>query len=401
MMYEATEEQEDAVRMLEPGRILFGPTGVGKTYAALLYYVRYQSEKPLIVITTAVKRNKFDWQTEATMLNIRSQVDGMDFAYGPMKVDSWNNIKKYIDVKDAFFIFDEQRVVGRGTWAKSFMKIAENNDWIMLSATPGDTWMDYAAVFVANGFFKNVRDFEMKHVVYKPFLSYPQILRYENEGRLQELRNEILVEMPNPTVKPRNNNVIVTTYDHDAYDTVIKKRWDPLEQKPIETVARAYYLARMIMNADVSRVEALRELMKMHPRLIVFYTFNYELDILRSLANEEQITYGEMNGFSHDALPDDEFWLYFVQYTSGSEGWNCIETDAMVFYSMPYSYRMFHQAHGRIDRRNNPARTLYYYVLTCQEGVDKQIERALNAKRNFNEGAWKDLEGVWKRLEEV
>lgn len=387
--YTPTEEQETAVEMLESGRILFGDVGSGKTYASLLYYVRHQYPKPLYVITTAVKRNKLDWQQEAAMLNIRGNVEDSPTARGPMVVDSWNNLHKYTEVTDAFFIFDEQRVVGRGAWVKNFLKVAENNEWIMLSATPGDVWMDYAAVFVANGYYKSIKDFEWHHVIYKPFINYPKVLKYIDEGRLQEYRNEVLVEMPTPSRKLRSNNRLTVGYDHEAYRKVVKDRWDPFAQEPIETVSKAYFLARMVMNADESRFVEARKILGLHPRLIIFYSFNYELEILRKLS--QFTTVAEMNGQRHDPIPESVSWVYLVQYTAGSEGWNCTETDATLFYSLPYSYRMFHQAHGRIDRLSNPAKKLYYYVLSTGEGIDKMIEDALNRKRNFNEKAWKDL----------
>jgi hypothetical protein len=386
--YTPSEEQEAAVSMLESGRILFGPVGSGKSYAALLYYLRHQYPKPLYVITTATKRDRLEWQNEAAMLRIRSDVEDSPTAYGPMKVDSWNNLKNYVDVTDAFFILDEQRLVGRGAWVKNFLKIAENNEWIMLSATPGDVWMDYAAVFVANGFYKSIYDFEWHHVIYKPFINYPKVLKYIDEGRLQELRNQVLVEMPYEG-KPRIVNWIRTGYDREAYRRVVKDRWNVFEDKPIENVSEAYYLARMVLNADESRYNEAMNLLKTHKRLIIFYNFNYELEILRNL--DVITTVGEMNGHRHDPLPETEDWVYLVQYTAGSEGWNCVETDAMLFYSLPYSHRLFHQAHGRIDRRSSKFRKLYYYILSCGEGVDAMIEKAQNSKRDFHEGAWKDL----------
>jgi hypothetical protein len=386
--YTPSEEQEAAVSMLESGRILFGPVGSGKSYASLLYYVRHQYPKPLYIITTAVKREKLEWQMEASMLNIRQEVEDSATAYGPMVVDSWNNLKKYVDVTNAFFILDEQRLVGRGAWVKNFLKIAENNEWIMLSATPGDVWMDYAAVFVANGFYKSIWDFEWRHVIYKPFINYPKVMKYVNEGLLQELRNQILVEMPYEG-KPRVNNLIRVGYDREAYRRVVKDRWNVFEDRPIENVSEAYRLARMVLNADDSRYAEVLNAMKKHPRLIVFYNFNYELEILRNL--NTIITVGEMNGHRHDPVPETESWVYLVQYTAGSEGWNCTDTDAMLFYSLPYSHRLFHQAHGRIDRRSSKYRKLYYYVLSAGEGVDADIEGSQNRKRDFHEGAWKDL----------
>lgn len=131
--------QEKAVKQLKSGSILCGGVGSGKTFTSLMFVKRNYSV-PVIVITTAKKRDTNDWQRDSKKIGLKD-----------VKVDSWNNIEKYKDIKDHFFIFDEQRVVGYGKWAKSFIKISKSNDWILLSATPGDTWMNYIPTFIANG----------------------------------------------------------------------------------------------------------------------------------------------------------------------------------------------------------------------------------------------------------
>jgi hypothetical protein len=128
-------------------------------------------------------------------------------------------------------------------------------------------------------------------------------------------------------------------------------------------------------------------LLQDHPKLIVFYSFNYELDALRTLS--DVIDIGEWNGHKHEQPPLGDKWLYLVQYTAGAEGWNCVITDAMCFYSLVYSFKTFHQAHGRIDRLNTPFTNLYYYILKSNSAIDSAIFESLSKKRNFNEGDFK------------
>ena len=130
------------------------------------------------------------------------------------------------------------------------------------------------------------------------------------------------------------------------------------------------------------------ELFDKHDRAIIFYNYDYELMILRSLAEMKNIKYAEWNGKKHEELPTGEKWLYFVQYTAGAEGWNCITTDTIIFYSQNYSYKMTEQAEGRIDRMNTPYKDLYYYHVRSNAPIDIAILRALKEKRNFNERAF-------------
>jgi hypothetical protein len=300
-------------------------------------------------------------------------------------VDSWNNISKYKDVKGAFFIFDEQRVVGSGAWVKSFLKIAKANNWILLSATPGDTWTDYIPVFVANGFYKNRTEFGREHIVWSRYAKYPKIDRYVNTGRLIRLRNRILVDMDFKRLTVSHHEDIYVGYDIAKYKDVSRTRWDPYKDEPIINAAGLCYIWRKIVNTSEERQIALLELYEKHPKMIVFYNFDYELDILKGLYYGDSVEIAEWNGHKHQQIPSGNRWVYLVQYTAGAEGWNCIKTDTIVFFSQNYSYKVMQQSAGRIDRLNTPFRDLYYYHLRTRSGIDLAIKRALDAKKKFNE----------------
>ena len=301
-------------------------------------------------------------------------------------VDSWNNITKYVDVKNAFFIFDEQRVVGYGAWTKAFLKIVKSNDWILLSATPGDTWQDYIPVFIANGFYRNKTDFVDQHVIYDWRAKYPKIDGYRNTGRLIRLRDKILVTMDFKRQTVSHHEDVRVSYDISKYKDIMRSRWNPWEDRPIETAAELCMALRRVTNSDESRAVAVLELLEDHPKAIIFYSYDYELDILRSLGYPEGTEIAEWNGHKHQEIPTGDKWVYLVQYTAGCEGWNCITTDTIIFYSQQYSYKVATQAAGRIDRLTTPYRDLNYYHLKSFSGIDLAISKALSKKKNFNEG---------------
>ena len=381
MYVDLAPHQVEVLKKMKNGCILWGGVGTGKTRVALAYYLNCETPEDLYVITTAKKRDALDWEEEAAKTGIGKE-EGASLA-GLLTVDSWNNISKYEDVEGAFFIFDEQRLVGSGAWVKSFYKIAKKNKWILLSATPGDTWLDFIPVFVANGFYKNKTQFLREHVVYNTFSKFPKVDRYTGVGTLVRLKNDIVIHMPYKRHTTREEIDVKCKYDTELFHKATKARWHVFEQRPLRNAAELFLVMRKIVNSDPSRLTAIREIMVEHPRLIVFYTFDYELDALRTLAGE--IPLAEWNGHKHQPIPDTERWLYLVQYTSGSESWNCITTDAMVFYSLTYSYKMWEQAHGRIDRMNTPYDTLWYYILMSNSWIDKQIRKALDAKQSFQE----------------
>ena len=381
MTLELMPHQEEAIKHLGNGKILWGGVGTGKSMAVLAYYMEKEHGKDIFVITTAKKRDSLEWEGEAARVGISTAHELT--CSGALVVESWNNISKFEDREGCFFIFDEQRLVGSGAWVKSFLRIAKKNDWILLSATPGDTWMDYAPVFIANGFYRNITHFKAEHVVYEPFTKYPKIRTYLGVRQLEKLRNEILVEMPYASHTERILNWLEVDYDKELFNKVYKERWNPYLGKPVKDIAELFRLMRRVANTDPSRLETIRMLMGCHPRLVIFYSFNYELELLRTLSEYRPVF--EWNGHKKDPLPQGDCWIYLVQYAAGAEGWNCTTTDAMVLYSLTYSYKNFIQAQGRIDRLNTPYTQLYYYILSSNSKIDVWIRSALTSKRNFNE----------------
>ena len=395
-MIKLYDYQKDAVRRMTNGCILCGGVGSGKSITSLAYFHKQyggvcdpfsamKNPPDLYIITTARKRDTLEWEGELGPFLLSTHPES-NFYKNKVVVDSWNNIKKYTNVTDAFFIFDEQRVVGNGTWVKSFLAIAKRNRWILLSATPGDTWSDYIPVFLANGFYKNRTEFTREHVVYSRFTKYPKVDRYINTGRLIRLRNRVLVDMDFNRHTIAHHEDIWCDYDVQKYKSATKLRWDPFKDEPIRDAGGLCYVWRHIVNADPSRQVALLEIFEKHPKMIVFYNFDYERDILLNLYYGENVEIAEWSGHAHQPIPDSKSWVYLVQYTAGCEGWNCIRTDTIVFFSQNYSYKVMEQASGRIDRLNTPFTDLFYYHLKSRSGIDLAIGKALAAKRNFNEG---------------
>lgn len=384
---ELYEHQLSAVKKMKNGCILCGGVGTGKSRTALAYYAvqngweldeknsvvrgAFSSPRQLYIITTAKKRDSCEWMDECSWFDVQNVV-----------IDSWNNVKKYVKIFGAFFIFDEQRVVTYNRWGKSFVNIARKNNWVMLSATPGDTWSDYIPVFIANGFYRTKTEFMQRHAVFNRFSKYPKIDKYIDTGYLCKCRNSILVNMPFKRDTISHYIRVDCQYDKNLYKTVWRDRWNPYESCPIKEGGELCHLLRRVVNSDPSRLKSLAPIFEKHKRLIIFYNHTYELEMLRECFKDVPI--GEWNGEKHQDIPDTDSWIYLVQYAAGAEGWNCVKTDAIVFYSQSYSYRATVQAAGRIDRMNTPYKDLYYYCLKSSAPIDLAIARALNAKKNFN-----------------
>lgn len=394
------DHQSKAITQLKTGSILCGGVGSGKSRTAIAYYFikecggsikinnhgtyeAMKKPKDLYIITTAKKRDTLEWEGECAPFNLTT-TKGDSINGVTVIVDSWNNIAKYASVKNAFFIFDEQRLVGSGSWVKSFIKIAKTNNWILLSATPGDTWTDYIPVFIANGFYKNRTEFLKRHAVYSRFTKYPKIEKYMETNLLFKLRDRLTVDMPYVRHTNRINRDILVDYDKKLFDEALTRRWDVYENKPIKNISQLCYILRKIVNSDVSRLDVTRDIIKKHSKVIIFYNFNYELELLRQLNKELKIPCNEWNGHKHEPVPNGDNWMYLVQYSAGAEGWNCVETDTILFYSQNYSYKIMEQASGRIDRLNTKFNDLFYYHVKSKSSIDMAISKSLKNKKVFN-----------------
>ena len=392
--------QYEAVEKASNGSIFNGGTGTGKSRTGLYFYFKQQggsyvgsdyvpmkNPKDLYIITPALKRDKVEWAPELALFGLSTDPE-TNYYKNKVVIDSWNNIKKYTEIKGQFVIFDEDKVCGGGAWTKAFLKIAKNNDWIILSASPGDTWIDYWPVFVANGFYKNKTEFIREHVVYSQYTKFPKVERYLNTQRLMRLRDKILIDM---TVQrhtiPHHENVYCN-YDIQFYKDVFRKRWDPYKNEPLKQASELCWVLRKIVNSDESRQARLLEILEDHPKAIIFYSYDYERDILLNLGYEEGTKIAEWTGHKHEPIPESEKWVYLVNYASGAEGFNCISTNTIIFYSQTYSYKTLLQAQGRIDRLNTKFIDLYYYHLKSRSGIDLAISKALKEKKQFNESRW-------------
>lgn len=371
-----TPEQEQAVTKLKTGSILYGGVGSGKTYTSLVYYKEVHSDVPLYVITTAKVRDSHSWEESAANLGIKS-----------ITVDSWNNIEKYV-TKNGFFIFDEQKTLTYGKWSRTLIKIARSGKpWIMLSATPGDTWLDYMVVFIANGFYRNPTQFKEQHIVYNPYVKFPQIKEYINEGILMRHRRDILVPLVVKRHTRRHFESIYTDFNIALYSKVMTNRFNYLKNRPIKNASELTQLVRRIISSSPGRIRALKEQMAKYPKMIVFYNYDYEKDIIIKAAEQGGYNVAQYNGKVHDDLPESETWIYAVQYTA-AEGWNATSTNHIVFYSPNYSWKVTEQAQGRIDRLNTKFTDLYYTFLVSHSSIDEAVLKSVAQKKKFNESYW-------------
>ena len=379
-MIKLLKYQEEAIQKLHSGSVLYGATGSGKSLTGLAYYMRCWSHLDLYIITTSKKRNAGEWEEEIAKLGCPP----------PKAIDSWNRLKNYRMVSDAFFLFDEHKVGGHGKWAQSMITIAKKNKWILLTATPGDVWDDYASIFIANEFVKNKTTWNEDFCIFDRISKYPKIIGYQREDVLKNMRDAVLVPMEYQSEKVPIPYVIPYKVDHEeeAYVLARRKSLRHPEMRAFRNTSAMFAYMRMNLPDKESKIQALADVLKKEPKAIIFYNFTPEKYEIENAARQVNIPFFQYNGQIKDNVPDGDTWVYAVQYTAGAEAWNCITCRTVIFYSMNYSYKVMTQAKGRIDRCNSPFDELhYYYFISPDFEIDQEILNALTRKEKFNEEA--------------
>ena len=396
--------QENCLERLSTGKVLAADTGAGKSIMSLAWYLSkecasdehslksgakawtlYHGSPDLYIITTPKKRDSEEWESDLSKFNLVKGRNSKEMGEVNIFIDSWNNIKKYTEIKNSVFIFDEQRAVGSGTWAKSFVKIAKQNHWIMLSATPGDTWSDWCPLMIAKGYYPNRTAFFNKHAVYNPYVKYREIIRWDNTDELEYYRSKMLVTCRMEKKTTRHfEEVIADCSNKYEVKRAYKERTNPKTGEPFKSASELCAYTRNIINTDPTRSAVGLKIIQMYDRIIIFYTLTDELEGIKWACNKAGRKMYFYNGEIHDQVPTGNNWAYIVQYTAGSEAWNCTTCNAMLFWDLTYSYKQFKQATGRIDRLNTPYSDLYYYAIRSYMPLDLAIRRALREKKDFN-----------------
>lgn len=121
-------------------------------------------------------------------------------------------------------------------------------------------------------------------------------------------------------------------------------------------------------------------------RLIVFYNFTQELNLMMSVCDNAGRPYSIVNGSKRDLTAYDKHddSVTFVQYQAGAMGLNLQKACRMIFFTLPLSSELFEQAKKRIHRIGQD-RSCFYYELICKGTIEEKILATLNMRKDYTE----------------
>lgn len=161
------------------------------------------------------------------------------------------------------------------------------------------------------------------------------------------------------------------------------------------TLTKMLYERQLCGQYNAAKLEAFRDLLEStRERMIVFYSFNEELNALKKICKELDRPCSTVNGAGSDlsAYERENDSVTLIQYQAGAMGLNLQKACRTCYFTPTLSSELFEQSKKRVHRLGQN-RTCYYYYLTCPGSIEKKIYETLGMRRNYTEALFENEKG--------
>ena len=193
----------------------------------------------------------------------------------------------------------------------------------------------------------------------------------------RKFRKDSVVRIPKP-IKPAvfMNDPVMESLEPDYIEVVGDT-----------TLTKMLYERQLCGHYNAEKLQAFRDLIEStNDRLIVFYSFNAELDSLCEIASEYtnhiSIVNGHVKNLGYYEKFDDS--ITFIQYQAGAMGLNLQKANKIIYFTPPLSSELFEQSKKRTHRIGQE-KTCFYYYLTCRNSVEEKIYKTLAMRKDYTD----------------
>lgn len=147
------------------------------------------------------------------------------------------------------------------------------------------------------------------------------------------------------------------------------------------------YARQLCSQFNQHKIDALTDLIQStSDRLIIFYNFNDELDILKGICEALERPYSQVNGSIKDLLAYEEFddSISIIQYQAGAMGLNLQKCNKIIYFSLPERSELFEQSKKRIHRIGQ-SQSCFYYVMMTKDTIEGTIYENLKMRRDYTD----------------
>ncbi|WP_368076685.1 SNF2-related protein [Clostridium tyrobutyricum] len=151
------------------------------------------------------------------------------------------------------------------------------------------------------------------------------------------------------------------------------------------SLTKMLYLRQLSSQYNKNKVNQLKDILEStEDRIIIFYNFNKELEIIKKLCEKLDKPISIINGAVKDL---DNFNQYnnsitLVQYQAGAMGHNLQKSNKIIYFSLPLQSELFEQSKKRIHRIGQEKTCFYWYLIT-QNSIEEQIYQTLKERRDY------------------
>ncbi|MBL0992197.1 MAG: DEAD/DEAH box helicase [Escherichia coli] len=409
--------QKEAIENFESKPLNLSDVGTGKSYMSIGSYVKSECSK-LLIICLAPKVNDFVEDSEIFNLNVTALNKGTKKNKELLSESnlvaisfesSWRltELNKWVD-KDTFIIIDESHKVSvsKSKVTKFVMGLSKRAKYNYLcTATPVsngklENW--YPQLFISNVFRKPKKEFEQLFVIKQMrqmgSMRFMQITGYRNEHLLEQMIDEASVKykrdkgyLPEDyvykTKKPAMYNKLKKSRLYkDDNDLRVELDNSSKLFNSLRQVSHGFLngISKQVSKEPFERLDAILETHN-NERVVIFYNYKWEAEMLKQLLDKLKRPYGEYNGSVKDLKPfkNNDNGVVLAQYKSASTGINdFVISNVMVFNSMPLSSTEYLQAKGRTDRHGQDKTPLYYHIVP-DTPIEKKIFSVVTNGKDF------------------
>lgn len=179
--------------------------------------------------------------------------------------------------------------------------------------------------------------------------------------------------------------------DSDFYGTDVTPR---IELVGDTTLTKRLYARQLCGQYSEFKLQTFKELVQStQDRLIVFYNFNAELELLKRIAASLDRPISEVNGQTKDltAYEQEDNSITFIQYQAGAMGLNLQKANKIIYFTLTDKSELFEQSKKRIHRIGQE-QPCFYYILMCKGSVEEVILQTLEMRKDFTDELFNEYE---------
>jgi SNF2 family DNA or RNA helicase len=160
-----------------------------------------------------------------------------------------------------------------------------------------------------------------------------------------------------------------------------------------DTVLTKRLYSRMLCgHYNQDKLDALKDLIdSTEDRLIVFYNFNDELNLILNLIGDRPVSI--INGSTKDlsAYEDHDDAVTLVQYQAGAMGLNLQKANKIIYFTLPEKSELFEQSKKRIHRIGQTQRC-FYYIMMVENSIEEDVLSTLEMRKDYTDELFRSYE---------